>query len=249
MGQAQERLPENAPTPHRENRPSGGVPLLLPLIPVQGRLTDASGTPLNGTYTITASLYDVDTGGTPRCTSTPVTAQVTNGLFNMTIGNPGFLGHCNASNINGDFLYLGIKVGSDPEMTPRQIIWPVPYAYSLVPNAVLGGDLKQAATANGVIKAGVSADCGKTSSIYRSFTNVPGASTITISGGTTGLCLIDFGFDVHDRYVVVSRDATHNSSPQFVTFSLCPSACPFVEVRVYNSAGAPDNGAITVLVY
>ncbi len=36
-------------------------------IPIQGRLTDASGNPLNGSYSITASIYDVSSGGTALC--------------------------------------------------------------------------------------------------------------------------------------------------------------------------------------
>ncbi|RLC57740.1 MAG: hypothetical protein DRI80_14635, partial [Chloroflexota bacterium] len=39
-------------------------------IPVQGRLTDAGGNPLDGTYSLTFRLYDVSTGGTPLCSDT-----------------------------------------------------------------------------------------------------------------------------------------------------------------------------------
>ena len=36
--------------------------------PIQGRLTDPNGRPLNDSYGIRASIYDVDTGGTALCT-------------------------------------------------------------------------------------------------------------------------------------------------------------------------------------
>ena len=36
-------------------------------IPIQGRLTDASGSPISGTRTITFTLYDSSVGGTTVC--------------------------------------------------------------------------------------------------------------------------------------------------------------------------------------
>jgi len=98
-------------------------------IPIQGRLTDASGNPVpDGRYSITASIYNVSSGGTALCSKTQ-SVHVSNGLFNMTIDN------CTSEDINGQQLYLGIKVGTDDEMTPRQPIYPVPYAWSLRPGA------------------------------------------------------------------------------------------------------------------
>jgi hypothetical protein len=68
-------------------------------IMIQGRLTDASGNPLTGNYSITASIYDVSSGGTARCSET-ATISVSNGLFNMGLDT------CTTSDINGDQLYL-----------------------------------------------------------------------------------------------------------------------------------------------
>lgn len=110
--------------------PEGGdaVDATDSIVPIQGRLTSASGVPLNGNYRITASLYTVASGGTALCSDTH-TVSVTNGLFKMNMRN------CTGANINGQQLYLGIKVGADNEMTPRQGIYPVPYAWSLRPGA------------------------------------------------------------------------------------------------------------------
>jgi hypothetical protein len=102
------------------------------VIQVQGRLTDASGNPINGNVTLTASIYDVSAGGIARCTdSDPV--SVSNGLFTMAMD------FCSASDFNGDALWLGIAVGGDPEMTPRQEIFAVPYAWGLRPGAIVKG--------------------------------------------------------------------------------------------------------------
>lgn len=102
-------------------------------VPIQGRLTDAGGNPINATLDITFTLYDNDTGGTAMCSDSDL-VTVTNGLFNAVLNG------CSASDINGRDLYLGVRVESDPEMTPRQTIYPVPYAYTIVPGAHIGGD-------------------------------------------------------------------------------------------------------------
>jgi hypothetical protein len=103
------------------------------VIPVQGRLTDDSGNPLNGTYSIRFSIYNVSTGGTALCVDVD-DVQVTNGLFNA------HMDYCENADISGEQLWLGVKVGSDPEMTPRQAIYAVPYAWSLRPGAMIIGD-------------------------------------------------------------------------------------------------------------
>lgn len=103
-------------------------------IPVQGRLTNASGTPLNGDYSITFRLYETATGGSALCSATN-TVHVENGLFNSEIGG------CTTSDVNGRALYLGVQVAGDSEMNPRQQIFPVPYAWSLRPGAIISDTL------------------------------------------------------------------------------------------------------------
>jgi hypothetical protein len=96
--------------------------LMTGSFPIQGRLTNAAGNPVpDGDYSITASLYTALSGGTALCFDNDPTIAVTNGLFNMVVDG------CSAY-ITGGTLYVGIKVGSDLEMTPRQEIYPVPYA-------------------------------------------------------------------------------------------------------------------------
>lgn len=99
-------------------------------ITYQGKLTNAVGSPLMGTYTITFRLYNVSTGGTALETIIQ-DVQVNQGLFTTSLPfNPG--------SYNGQALWLGVKVGADPEMTPRQEIQPVPYALNFA-----GGILDQ----------------------------------------------------------------------------------------------------------
>lgn len=108
----------------------GAEAALSAAIPIQGRLTDNGGNPLDGSYNLTFRLYDVSLGGTALCEDTDL-VNVDNGLFDAKMD------YCTASDIDGRQLYLGIEVGSDGEMTPRQPIYPVPYARSLRPGAVI----------------------------------------------------------------------------------------------------------------
>jgi hypothetical protein len=102
--------------------------------PIQGRLTDPNGIPLNGTYPIAFRLYDVSEGGTALCQDTN-NVNVTNGLFATEIW-----GDCQ-DYIKGEQLYLSIQVEGDAEMEPRQPIFAVPYAWSLRPGAVMIGSV------------------------------------------------------------------------------------------------------------
>ena len=104
-------------------------------IPVQGRLTDDSGNPLTGTYSLTFRIYDVASEGTALCEWVSNT-YVDNGLFST---------YMNASacsdDIDGRQLYLGVEVGTDGEMTPRAYMDNVPYAWSLRPGASVEGEI------------------------------------------------------------------------------------------------------------
>ncbi len=103
-------------------------------IPLQGRLTDASGRPLDGSYVIRFRLYSASSGGVVLCEDTdPVSVE--QGLFTSNIDG------CSAYDVDGKALYLGVRVGTDPEMTPRQPIYPAPYAMSLRPGAQISATL------------------------------------------------------------------------------------------------------------
>lgn len=112
----------------------GTAALLNDVIPIQGRLLDASGNPINGTRSVVYTLYDASSGGNALCTDTDNVTAV-NGLFN------GEMDSCVAGDLNGRAAWLGIKVGGDAEMTPRQEIFAVPYAWSLRPGAVISESL------------------------------------------------------------------------------------------------------------
>ena len=114
-----------------------------PLLQYQGRLADpGSGEPVaDGSYSMTFRLYTVASGGTALWTETKDVA-VQGGLFSTSLGDTVALSQ---SLFNGQELWLGIKVGSDDEATPRQQILPAAYALGLVPGAAMQADSSSAA--------------------------------------------------------------------------------------------------------
>ncbi len=92
----------------------------------QGKLTTPSGDPVNGTFSIVFSIYDVSTGGTPLWSETESSVSVAEGLITVLLGGQVPIPE---DVFDGSVRYLGIRVGSDPEMTPRKEIVSVAYAY------------------------------------------------------------------------------------------------------------------------
>jgi hypothetical protein len=131
---AQEPDPDAAPRTLSPDAPDASSHF----IPIQGRLTDDSGNPLDGTYNMTFRLYGAYTGGTALCEDTRG-VSVNNGLFSAYMEGAG-------CPIDGRQLYLSVQVGDDSEMAPRQFIDNVPYAWSLRPGAVISGSLGSNAT-------------------------------------------------------------------------------------------------------
>lgn len=103
----------------------------------QGRLTDGDGNPLANTYVNAIfRIYDVSSGGMALDSVVVTVNTDENGLFNEEIdfNNPNLF--------NGQALYLGMQVsGEVSEMAPRQCLRPVPYALSIRPGAVIGGEI------------------------------------------------------------------------------------------------------------
>jgi hypothetical protein len=96
------------------------------LINFQGRLTDGSGTPVkDSTYSVLFTIYDDSSGGTNLWSETqPVATK--GGTFNVNLGSATAL----PDTIFDDTTrYLAMKVGTDPEMTPRQRMVSMAYGY------------------------------------------------------------------------------------------------------------------------
>jgi len=118
---------------------NAGVPQM---INYQGTLTDKNGTAAtDGNYNLEFKIYDVASGGSAlwseKWDSTTSQVSVVKGIFNVMLGfnNPipisFFADHPTT--------YLGIKVGTDSEMLPRQRITSVGYALTAGNGVPKGG--------------------------------------------------------------------------------------------------------------
>lgn len=97
------------------------------LMNFQGRLTNADGAPMAGTYSVTFTLHgDSLSPGPGYFQETKSITANSNGLFSTILGTSTQLW---PSTFNDTALYLGIKVGNDPEIIPRTRITSVPFAY------------------------------------------------------------------------------------------------------------------------
>jgi len=119
-------------------------------IAYQGRLADADGNPLTGTYNMEFRLYDVPEGGVPlweELWTGSNAVRVSDGLFNVMLGslNPIPMGVVTGH----DTLYLGITVGTDDEMTPRVQLGSVPWAVQ--PLTVPDGSITTEKIADGAV--------------------------------------------------------------------------------------------------
>jgi hypothetical protein len=94
-----------------------------PKLNYQGVLTDGTGTALpGGDYQITFKIYTQSSGGSDIWFETR-TVTVTGGIFNVIIGDSKTL------DLPFDVPYwLGVTVGTDPEMEPRRQLTAVPYS-------------------------------------------------------------------------------------------------------------------------
>jgi hypothetical protein len=106
-----------------------------PQIGFQGKLTNTDGTNVtDGNYSIRFRIYTDPTADTGTCANTckweetQASVAVAGGIFNVNLGSvttlPGSV------DFNASALYLGIKVGSDAEMTPRVRLTAAPFAFN-----------------------------------------------------------------------------------------------------------------------
>src|SRR5439155_3508616 len=89
------------------------------------------------------STLNADKGGAMTLWTESTSITLDDGYFSTTLGDTKAIP---ADAFNGSTRFLGIKVGDDPEMTPRQPLSSVPYAL-LATNAI--GDITPASVAVG----------------------------------------------------------------------------------------------------
>jgi len=126
-----------------------GVPQL---VNYQGKVYQPSGAAVpDGAYKVAFSIYDVPTAGTAIWTETYDTLMVKGSSFHVLLGSGAYSLPLNSSIFSGQERYLGVKLGNDPELSPRQKIASVPYA--MVAEKVPPGSITSNELADGAVIA------------------------------------------------------------------------------------------------
>ncbi len=102
-------------------------------IPFYGTLREGGGALVTGTYDMVFKIYDAPTGGTVLWTGNHTNANgngvdVDDGVFQVMLGSGA--GNAFSLDFNDDSYYLGISIGTDTEMTPRERLGATPYAFN-----------------------------------------------------------------------------------------------------------------------
>jgi len=253
--------------------PSGNGTHLSPknkLIDVQGKLTNATGDPLSGTYGVTFRLYlnAYDPIASSTWTETQVITSV-NGQFNVTLGNVNVL---NSLAFTSPY-YLGMQVAGDPdELTPRQMLGASAYALGSLGDFNVQGNLQS----NGQISAKISVSASSMSvngqdvqsylvpvgAIMMFANSCPngwtrfsqldnsfpvGAPTYGATGGsaTHSHSISTDGAHVHSTPPVGLNSATKGNGPTCMYTISCPSWVPYYPGETTSSAGDHNHGGAT----
>jgi len=95
---------------------------------VQGTVQKSTGAAVDdGDYSLTFRLYTTETGGTPVWSETQDPVNIIGGVYSVTLGS--------ITPLTAAFdqtYYLGVKVGTGTELTPRARLTSSPYALSLI---------------------------------------------------------------------------------------------------------------------
>ncbi|MEE8577704.1 MAG: hypothetical protein V3T31_10650, partial [candidate division Zixibacteria bacterium] len=94
-------------------------------ISYQGRLVLISGEPVITAVEVTFSLYPLSAGGVPLWAETHTVVADEIGIFTVELGSVVPL---DESILSGGRRWLGMQVGLDTEMSPRQLLASVPYS-------------------------------------------------------------------------------------------------------------------------
>ncbi len=175
----------------------------------QGSLKDTGGNPVNANVDITFAIYDVTSGGSALWSEFQSGVAVANGVINAEVGS--------VTPVDLPFdkpYYLGLTVGTDSEMTPRQKLTSVPYAIRgknrttevtvECGNGETVGDALSESTPGGWRIITVNGTCQEDVRIRRSKVILQGGTNGKIVGQTAGKAAVEV-FAVH--YVIV-RDIT-----------------------------------------
>ena len=213
------------------------------LIRYQGTLADTQQVPLEGTYTLTFRLYDATTGGTNVWEETQTNVPLTKGQFSVLLGQVTPLDLA----FDKD-LWLSIQVNTDAEMTPRQQLSSVPYAY----RSAVAETAQVALTAQNMKTTAIEDDGNKFVPIggiilWRGASCPVGYTRVTefagkhLVGGTTAG--IDQGADTQSLTITVANLAPHVHAGPSHAHTLAPHTHTIGVRGTYAGANYPPSSS------
>jgi len=173
------------------------------LVNYQGKLTDADGDPLTGTYDMAFAIYDVASGGSALWNETQTDVVVTEGIFNVILGSV-----TPVSGLpEGPDCYLGITVETDPEISPRTRLVSVPYA-TMAQDADDAANLGGVPAASYATQSWVTAnDAGRSGVVANLY---EGATAL--SAKYAGITHAHSAADITSGTLPIARGGTNNTS-------------------------------------
>lgn len=165
----------------------------------QGKLTDASGTPLSGTYSLSFKLFDAASGGTQSgSTVTLGSVAVSGGLFTVSLD-------FGASAFTGQKLWLETNIGTQT-LSPRVELTSAPSA--LYARAVADGSI----TSNDIAAGALNDYSGSIAALAKPAVNPTVVGVVATNGVPQSLA-------VSGRYVYVTNSGGNNNALQIVDVS------------------------------
>jgi hypothetical protein len=177
----------------------------------QGYLT-SSGAPFDGTVPMTFSVYTALSGGSALWTETHASVAVTNGVYNIILGSVDPL------DLPFDTqYYLGVQVGADAEMTPRQQLTSIGYAIN-ADTAEFAYDIEDNIVATAKIADGAVTDNKISGPISGAKLGSHNHSAVDINAGTLGQTFIDPAIATDSEVTTaVTAHTSRTDNPHSVT--------------------------------
>jgi hypothetical protein len=221
---------------------------LVPQMSYQGVLTDENGQPINGTVQFTYRLFNTGSGGSELYAQTENVA-VANGLFNSVVGPTTVVAGLTPEDLTQP-LYLEIQVANGvftETLTPRQRLYGSPYAFTLMPGALISstmqGNLFSPNGINGVLSVNNSY-AGDTSDPALPALRVTGERGIELTSPTNddGTIFSDQSLTSSDIFVYskdniqVYVDNDNNETGAFIVLA-SPGSCSIADGGDLNCSG------------
>lgn len=225
--------PNAAPTPPRSS-------IAVTRVAYQGYLTNAGGTPIDGTVSIVATLYNAPSGGTSLWTETHASVAVSDGVFQITLGS---ITPLEVPDFTGSPVYLGVAVNGEAELPRTQLV--------ASPFAIRAAEADHALTAD-IASDGVWTVAGN--DVYRATGNVgigspsPSAKLDVLGPAASGLSLkVDSLLYVNatNQFVGVGRSGPVTGADRFAVRSSATTSYGGMYLDTQGSAAWPFYGYAT----